>query len=65
VRERLARRRGDASDADFAVYERARESWEAASEESRRALVDLDTERGAGDAVERALAALRARGLAD
>jgi aminoglycoside phosphotransferase family enzyme/predicted kinase len=65
VRERLARRRGDASDADFAIYERAKESWEAASEESRRALFDLDTERGAGDAVERALAALRARGLAD
>ena len=37
VRDRISKRTGDVSDADWAVYEQARQVWEAASPESERA----------------------------
>ena len=63
IRERLERRRGDASDADFRIYDRAREAWEEASPECQRVTVALDTEPGIDTSLDRALGALRERGL--
>jgi aminoglycoside phosphotransferase family enzyme/predicted kinase len=63
VRERLAQRRGDVSDASFAIYERARGSWEPPRPGSAAALVEIDTEHGAATALSRALSALQEKGL--
>jgi predicted kinase len=63
VRERLASRRGDASDADFGVYEEARRSWTPAGRESRGLLVEVDTEPGERAALAQALSELSARGF--
>jgi aminoglycoside phosphotransferase family enzyme/predicted kinase len=63
VRERLAQRRGDVSDADFAIYERARLSWEPAGPTSAAVRIEIDTERSAADALARAMSALSESGL--
>lgn len=65
VRERLAARRGDASDADWAVYCKLAPEWEPPGPVVRRiwAVVNMDGSRA--EALEQALASLRQRGLAD
>jgi aminoglycoside phosphotransferase family enzyme/predicted kinase len=63
IRERLAQRHGDVSDADFAVYERARQSWEPPGRVSREVLTEIDTEHGAEHSLSHALSVLRAKGL--
>jgi len=65
VRSRLALRRGDASDADWAVYENMRRAWEPDEEATRRVRVEIDTEPGPESAAARALSELRVRGLLD
>jgi predicted kinase len=62
VRERLARRRGDASDANVAVYEEAQRAWagEGAASLAARVVVDSsDQQKATGQALE----ALARRGL--
>lgn len=63
IRRRLARRSGDASDAGWSTYERARQNWTAASAESARILVDIDTEGGDQSPVDQALSTLAERAL--
>ena len=43
VRERLYNRRGDVSDADWAVYEEMADRWERMSEATERCAFDVDT----------------------
>ncbi len=43
VRERLQRRRGDASDADWSVYVRAAESWEVPNPQTQSVIHVIDT----------------------
>jgi predicted kinase len=64
VRERLAARRGDASDADFAVYETLRQRWDPASPSSRSALVEIDADQDPARAAAQAVSVLRQRRLA-
>jgi uncharacterized protein len=64
VRERLAARRGDASDADFGVYEMARRNWNPTSEATEAVLVEVDTERGHEQTIDEALSELVRDGLA-
>jgi predicted kinase len=65
VRERLASRRDDASDADWTVYLKAAETWEEPSPQTRSDLQFVTT----GGSVERALSqaidALRLCNLSD
>jgi predicted kinase len=51
VRERLASRREDASDADWTIYLKAMETWEEPGPRTRSALQTIST----GGSVERAL----------
>jgi aminoglycoside phosphotransferase family enzyme/predicted kinase len=53
VRARLARRRGDVSDADWSIYEEAAQRWENPTQDSQAGLREID----ANDTPERALAA--------
>jgi aminoglycoside phosphotransferase family enzyme/predicted kinase len=64
VRERLAARRGDASDADFGVYEILRQRWQPASPSSRAMLVEIDAEQDPARAAAQAVSVLRQRRLA-
>lgn len=59
VRRRLADRVGDASDADWRVYQRAAEHWE----ELGTGTIELRTDGAPGDAVATALSALRDAGM--
>jgi predicted kinase len=65
VRTRLATRKGDASDADWVVYENAVEAWEEVGPETRSRLRTINT----GDALElvirRTLSMLRREGLSE
>jgi aminoglycoside phosphotransferase family enzyme/predicted kinase len=63
VRERLLARRGDASDADWTIYQRATESWEQAGAEVQRVLHTVSTDATAEEALNRGLAILREAGL--
>jgi predicted kinase len=63
VRDRLAARSGDASDADWAIYETMRRDWELEGDASRRARIEVDTEPGAERAVARACEELVTRRL--
>jgi len=63
VRDRISKRTGDVSDADWGVYEQARRAWEAATPESERARIDIDTERGTETAQSHAVSALTEREL--
>jgi aminoglycoside phosphotransferase family enzyme/predicted kinase len=65
VQERLAARRGDASDAGWTVYQQLAAEWEPATEATRRHLVEIVTDQGPEATVEAALAELRGAGLAD
>lgn len=65
VRDRLEKREGAVSDADWSVYQRAAEAWEPSeTAEARRALRPVPTEGTPAEAVERAMARLRGAGLA-
>jgi predicted kinase len=65
VRSRLASRCGDASDADWSVYEKAVATWEDLGPETRSRLKTIHT----GDSLElvirRTLSVLRSEGLTD
>jgi aminoglycoside phosphotransferase family enzyme/predicted kinase len=63
VRQRLARRRGDVSDAGPAVYEQAARRWQPVSPHTRPALREIPTDGTEAQALARALAVLRAEGL--
>lgn len=63
VKDRLDRRRGDASDADWAVYLKAAAAWEEPGEETRAALREIPAAEDKHKAAEAAVAILRAEGL--
>jgi aminoglycoside phosphotransferase family enzyme/predicted kinase len=63
VRERLAQRRGDVSDADWSVYLRAAAQWEEPTMATRRALHVISTDGTPEEATEQAVLALRGAGL--
>jgi predicted kinase len=63
VKQRLAQRQGDASDAGWAVHQRLAEGWEPAGEVTRRHLDEIATEGGAEATVKRALELLAAVGM--
>ncbi len=65
VRARLARRRGDASDAGWEVYLEAARRWQPCGPQTRAVTREIDGGRGAEDALAAALAALHAAGLED
>jgi aminoglycoside phosphotransferase family enzyme/predicted kinase len=64
IRQRLAGRRGDASDAGWEQYQQLAAEWEAPSEATRRDLSEISTEQGQETTLERALDELRAAGMA-
>jgi len=64
VRERLARRLGDVSDAGWSVYLEAATRWEEPAPATRRPLRIIPTDGAPADALERASEALRQAGLA-
>ena len=64
VRGRLENRRGDASDADWAVHQAAAASWEAASAATQPFLREIGNSAGAEQACAQALSARCAMGLA-
>jgi predicted kinase len=63
VRERLARRRGDVSDADWSVYQLAAARWEAASAAVQPFLHEITTDAGDAQVRSTALAALQEHGI--
>jgi aminoglycoside phosphotransferase family enzyme/predicted kinase len=63
VRERLARRRGDVSDADWSVYELARSRWEKPGVEVRPVLYRIATDQDGGNPRDEAATILRQQGL--
>lgn len=64
VRSRLAARRGDVSDADWAVYQQVRERWEAPGSETASNVHWLDTAQSPNAAVDQAMNILRQAELA-
>jgi aminoglycoside phosphotransferase family enzyme/predicted kinase len=58
VRERLARRRGDASDADWSIYLKAAARWEAPSSFTRQSLREVSSGGSPEEALGRALEVL-------
>jgi aminoglycoside phosphotransferase family enzyme/predicted kinase len=63
IRGRLAARRGDASDADWAVYTRIAGGWEESSPEERRVTHPIDASGTADQTLVRACGVLRDLGL--
>ena len=63
VKRRLDARRGDASDADWSVYQKLREHWEEPSELSARNHAVVESGGLAADALDAARNVLRAQGL--
>ncbi len=63
VAERLANRRGDASDADWPVYVKAAETWEEPGPRTRSALQTVATGGSVEDALSQAVEILRLRGV--
>jgi aminoglycoside phosphotransferase family enzyme/predicted kinase len=63
VRERLENRRGDASDADWAVFQQAAERWEGAGPLTRQALREVSTSDTSEQALVQALEMLGELGL--
>jgi aminoglycoside phosphotransferase family enzyme/predicted kinase len=63
VRARLERRRGDASDADWSVYQKAAEEWEEPGAATRTFVAELPPGAPADTALALALAVLRCAGL--
>ena len=64
VRARLANRRGDASDADWSIYERAVEGWEQPSARTQSVLKTIDTSNSLEKSVAQAMQALQQWDLA-
>jgi aminoglycoside phosphotransferase family enzyme/predicted kinase len=65
VRTRLAERSGDASDADWSVYEKAVETWEELGPETRSRLQTINTGEDLEFALRNTLSMLRKQGLSD
>jgi aminoglycoside phosphotransferase family enzyme/predicted kinase len=63
VRERLARRRHDVSDADWSVYQSLAQSWQEAGDFTRPYLHEISSEGPVEDMLAQGLAILRALGL--
>jgi aminoglycoside phosphotransferase family enzyme/predicted kinase len=63
IRTRLSHRRGDASDADWSVYQRLAERWESATEETAALLREIDTKGAQVEAIAHAAGVLRGDGL--
>jgi predicted kinase len=63
VRRRLASRKGDASDADWAVYRQMAPSWEKPRPRAGQLVYTISTDGGPEQAAARALEALRQSGL--
>jgi aminoglycoside phosphotransferase family enzyme/predicted kinase len=63
VRRRLAGREGDASDADWTVYQQLAGEWEEPGEATRRSWREISTTGSRDEAQAAALAALREQGL--
>jgi aminoglycoside phosphotransferase family enzyme/predicted kinase len=63
VRKRLEGRRGDASDANWSIYQRAAERWEEIGSGTRRALREIPTGGTEDEAISRGLDALGELGL--
>jgi hypothetical protein len=63
VRTRLEHRTGDASDADWAIYCQMAKQWQEPRLQTRRAAIVISTGESAEDALQAALAALRAKNL--
>ncbi len=62
VRERLAARAGDPSDADWTIYEHVRDTWEPPGTHDAALCEEIDTSGTPAQSLEKALAALgRAR----
>jgi aminoglycoside phosphotransferase family enzyme/predicted kinase len=59
IKERLARRRGDASDADWSVFEQLAREWEEPDEATRQAVREFWTAGDPGQSLAAALDALR------
>jgi predicted kinase len=64
VRDRLQQRTGDASDADWQIFQQAGASWEQPGPATGRVLRQINTGGSSEEAVTNALAALRALGIA-
>jgi predicted kinase len=65
VRTRLANRRGDASDADWSVYENAVATWEELGPETRSRTQTINTGEALEPALFNTLSVLRKQGLSD
>jgi predicted kinase len=65
VRTRLAKRSGDASDADWSVYEKAVETWEQLGPQTRSRLQVIDTDDALELVLRDALSGLRQQALFD
>jgi aminoglycoside phosphotransferase family enzyme/predicted kinase len=63
IRERLASRRGDASDADWSIYQQAAQQWQAPSDVVLSHWRTIDTSRSRADSLAAALDALREAAL--
>jgi uncharacterized protein len=63
VRSRLAARRGDPSDADWAIYQEAAARWEEPGPGTRLATRQIDTSEDRGRSLSQAAGALRELGL--
>jgi aminoglycoside phosphotransferase family enzyme/predicted kinase len=63
VRRRLTKRVGDASDADWAVYQQAARTWEEPGPLTRRLIRNIDGEADPAAMLEQGLAALRQAGV--
>lgn len=65
VQRRLAARRGDASDADWSVYELVQKQWELTSDFTKRFHTTISSDEEANTALQSACDVLRAHGLTD
>jgi aminoglycoside phosphotransferase family enzyme/predicted kinase len=63
VRQRLARRRGDASDADWSIHAQAAAAWEVPRGPTLRAYRPVDTNGDAGEVLGKVMELLNADGL--
>ena len=65
VRTRLAKRSGDASDADWSVYKKAVETWEEIGPKTKLQLQTIDTGEALELALHNTLSVLREQALSD
>jgi aminoglycoside phosphotransferase family enzyme/predicted kinase len=65
VRNRLASRKGDASDADWEIYQKAAERWEEPSPATREAVYKVDTAGSPEETLARAVEILQSLSLAE